>query len=73
MVSSGVPDEIPSNLTSRFAVRKAMQSTLDFAQRMNRRIGVENLDRTESTPLLSPEDFTRKKMRGMRNDFSNRP
>lgn len=70
MVSSGVPDEIPTNLTSRYAIRKAMKSTLDFANRLNQRVGVEDLNKTESSGIISPEQFTKKRMRGFSNDFS---
>lgn len=59
MVDSGVPDEIPTNLTARYAIRKGMKSTMDFARRLEQRVGIQDLNRTESSPVI---DFTKKNL-----------
>lgn len=66
MTSSGVPDEIPTNLTARYAIRKGMKSTMDFARRLEQRVGIQDLNSTESSPVM---DFTKKNLtRGFNNN-----
>jgi hypothetical protein len=58
----GVPDQMPSNLTSKFALRQAMNASLANAINLANRVGVQDISggSAGSQPVYSAMDVTKK-------------
>ena len=57
----GVPDQMPFNLTAKYAIRQAMQNSLALANRINDRVGVQDISgATESQSIFTPADIAKR-------------
>lgn len=58
----GVPDEMPFNLTAKYAIRQAMQSSLALANRINDRVGLQDITGSNagSQPIFSAADVAKR-------------
>lgn len=57
----GVPEQMPFNLTAKYAIRQAMQSTLALANRINDRVGLQDVTGSNagSQPIYTAADIAK--------------
>lgn len=60
-MKGGVPDEMPFNLTAKYAIRQAMQNSLAPADRINDRVGLQDVTggNAGSQPIYSATEVAK--------------
>lgn len=61
------PTDLPPELTARYMMRQAARSTLFAAKQISEQVGISDLNKTDSLPLVTSSKYTKRQMRGFNN------